>query len=285
MYPIRKPFFGDPLFPFDMVYKAQKQPHNELPHHLHDRYELVYVYKGKGTFFIDNTFYDKKAGDLFIIPGDTIHCSFPDPIEPIVSSAVFFAPALAQDEAVNDSYSALRCFTIARRKKNYKVELTEALSRWVEIGMEQINDELHQQASGFHEAVILQLRQLLLHVNRYSSEDSTAQDTNKRIGPSWLRKSIKAIDEHPEFHVGLSEFAAQSSVSPAHFSRVFRQFTGMNLTDYVNAKRIIIAKEMLRGTEENIGVIAERCGFDCLPHFHRIFKSLTNLTPGVYRKQ
>lgn len=60
MTPLRKPFQGDPLFPMEMVYRTKKSPQLELPHHLHDLYELVYVYQGKGTFFIENKLMEKK---------------------------------------------------------------------------------------------------------------------------------------------------------------------------------------------------------------------------------
>lgn len=76
MKPFRKPFFGDPLFPFEINHKNIKKQDNELPDHLHDRYELVYVYQGKGTFFIDNTWYEKKVGIYlsFQVTQSTIPC-------------------------------------------------------------------------------------------------------------------------------------------------------------------------------------------------------------------
>ncbi|MDO7488684.1 AraC family ligand binding domain-containing protein [Peribacillus frigoritolerans] len=40
----------DLLFPFSFVYQDTKSPQNELSDHMHDHYEIVYVYNGKGTF-------------------------------------------------------------------------------------------------------------------------------------------------------------------------------------------------------------------------------------------
>jgi AraC-like DNA-binding protein len=58
----------------------------------------------------------------------------------------------------------------------------------------------------------------------------------------------------------------------------------MSVTDFVNAKRIMMAKEMLRRTDRSVGEVAERCGFDSLPHFHRVFRALTGTTPGAWRR-
>lgn len=116
MQPYRKSFAGDPLFPFEIVYKTIKYPDNELPDHLHDHYELVYVHSGQGIFFIDNCWYQKSAGDLFVIPGNTIHHSLPDLEDPIVSSAIFFAPSLIAGPLLGDGYFPLQCYEIARKK-------------------------------------------------------------------------------------------------------------------------------------------------------------------------
>ncbi|MBW5449086.1 helix-turn-helix domain-containing protein [Cohnella sp. CFH 77786] len=285
MTPYRKPFFGDPLFPFDINYKDIKSPQQELPDHLHDRFELVYVYAGKGTFFIDKTFYEKTPGDLFVIPGNTIHRSFPDPDDPIVSTAVFFAPALAQAGTFDEGYSGLRCFELARNRKSFKIELPDELRKPLETVLDGMEEELRLQRNGYRHAVRLLLQQLLLQVNRYAASAIPGDAGDRRIGPAWMQLALREIDEFPGRGIGLSELAERASVSPPHFSRVFKRLTGMNVTDYVNAKRIVLAKELLLETEDSVGLIAERCGFESLPHFHRVFKSLTGVTPAAYKRE
>ncbi|WP_309120487.1 helix-turn-helix domain-containing protein [Paenibacillus sp.] len=289
MKPYRKPFFGDPLFPVDLVFQGLKKPENELPDHLHDRYELVYVHQGRGTFFIDETFYEKNAGDLFVIPGNAIHRSIPDEAEPIVSTALFFAPALAAEAPSDaDGYRPLRCFESARKRKRYKLELSaDADARNdVERILGRIHEELEERRLGYREAVRLLLRELLLRLNRLEpAEGRSAGGPDLRIVPPWMDAVLRELDRLPEGASGLSELSRRANVSPAHFSRVFKRLTGMNVTDYLNAKRIVRAKELLRDTGEHVGEIAERCGFDSMPHFHRVFKSLTGLTPGAYRKR
>ncbi|THF73468.1 helix-turn-helix domain-containing protein [Cohnella fermenti] len=285
MNPYRKPFFGDPLFPFELVYHDKKSRARELPDHLHDRYELVYVHRGSGTFFIDKTFYEKKPGDLFVIPGNTIHRSTPDESDPYVTSALFFSPAFAKTESLDDSYSPLRSFETARKLKSYKLEMPEELRDAFETLLGKINLELRNKELGYREAVRLSLGDLLLRLNRHAASVLTEETSvDYGVGPGWMKEALRAIDESPERDAGLAEMSRRSAVTPPHFSRVFKQLTGMNLTDYVNAKRIILAKELLTGTDDSVGVIAERCGFGSLPHFHRVFKSLTGLSPAAYKK-
>lgn len=133
MNPIRKPFALEPHFPVHIVYRGYRELKNELPDHLHDLYEAVYIHQGKGTFFIDDALYDKEPGDLFLIPGNTVHRAFPSADDPIVSTAVFFAPSFVQTDSLGDDYDALRCFHISRRTKQYKIRLAEPMRQQIEV--------------------------------------------------------------------------------------------------------------------------------------------------------
>ncbi|WP_373231137.1 helix-turn-helix domain-containing protein [Cohnella sp.] len=285
MNPIRKSFSDDPLFPFDFVYKDTKSPQRELPDHLHDRYELIYVYGGKGTLFIDQKFYDMGPGDIFLIPGNSIHRALPDTVEPVTSTAIFFAPSLISHENLDDSYSSLRCFELARKWKHYKIETSAQLQKHMVMALEDIHLELNQKNPGYRYAISLQLQQVLLRLNRLVMSMHVSELDDARIGPLWMNKILHYIAQHPDQNLGLSALAEQASVTPAHFSRVFKQLTGMNVTDYVNAKRIAQAKELIRTTDEGLSWIADRCGFESLPHFHRMFKRMTGQTPGAYKRK
>lgn len=285
MQPYRKSFAGDPLFPFEIVYKTIKHPDKELPDHLHDHYELVYVHSGQGIFFIDNCWYQKSAGDLFVIPGNTIHHSLPDLEDPIVSSAIFFAPTLIAGPSLGDGYFSLQCYEIARKKKRFKIGLAGSLRIAAEMAIKQIAEEFANQETGYREAVLLTIGQLLLQINRHLLTDEITQHESPRIGPSWILRALKRIDEHPEREIHLTDLAREACVSPSHFSRVFRQLTSLNVIGYVNTKRIIKAKELLLFSDENVNVIAEKCGYETPAHFYRVFKSLTGETPGQYRNR
>ncbi|WP_438351507.1 helix-turn-helix domain-containing protein [Paenibacillus sp. FA6] len=150
--------------------------------------------------------------------------------------------------------------------------------------MEQISQEMIRCNIGYREAVRLIACQLLLHINRLILTSTRSQTEESRIGPSWMMEALREINEHPERQFGLVKLAEQANISPPHFSRVFRQWTTMNVTNYINAKRIIRAKEMLLQSEEIISVIADQCGFDTPTHFYRIFKNVTGVTPNAYRK-
>ncbi|WP_222597227.1 helix-turn-helix domain-containing protein [Chitinophaga pinensis] len=50
-------------------------------------------------------------------------------------------------------------------------------------------------------------------------------------------------------------------------------------------KRIERAQFLMVTTSHSLSSIAEGVGFDTLPHFIKIFKKVTSVTPGKYREQ
>ncbi|WP_164848668.1 AraC family transcriptional regulator [Paenibacillus sp. DCT19] len=116
--------------------------------------------------------------------------------------------------------------------------------------------------------------------------DATDPENSPRPvpGPSWLSTILSSIDDKLRNGLSLPELAQQAAVSPAHFSRAFKRYTGMTLTDYALARRVIMAKEHLLKSDATMASIADACGFESLPHFYRQFKKLTGTTPAAYRR-
>jgi transcriptional regulator GlxA family with amidase domain len=141
------------------------------------------------------------------------------------------------------------------------------------------------QNNGYQEAIRIYLCEWLLNLNRHAQKVSAfVAHSSYHVTPPWIREALRLIDERIGQQLHSASLARAVSVSPAHFSRVFKQQTGMNVTDYVHAKRVVHAKELLAQTENSIAQIAERCGFESMAHFHRIFKRITGPPPKAYRK-
>lgn len=284
MHPVRKVFDANDAFPFSLAYKNTKSSQSELPDHFHDWYEIVYVYRGKGTFFIDHTFYEMKQGDLFLIPGNTIHRATPDKETPVTSTAIYFSPSIVQTPNLGDSFSYLHGFEQAAAHHNYKFETLLSQRQNLDSGLESIQYEFKHPNLGHRQAILLQLLQLLLFLNRDLGSGTKPSTGDSIAPPMWMREILLYIDQHFCEDIGLKTLSKRASVTPAHFSRVFKQLIGMNITAYIMTKRIIRAKQLLSENDLNISIIAEMCGFESLPHFHAMFKRVLGMTPAAARK-
>ncbi|WP_230156136.1 AraC family transcriptional regulator [Peribacillus sp. Bi96] len=280
---MQKKFDNNTLFPLSLVYQDTKSTESELPAHFHDRYEIIYVYDGEGIFFIDNVFHNIKKGDLIIIPGNTIHHTIHDKDNPVTCTVIFFNPLLIHNNSLGESFSYHQLFEKSQKAKYYKYSMQFNQQKVLESHFEDMNRESTDAEFGFKHAILLQLHMVLHYLNRmvfpYKCEFASPN-----WGPLWMKDILSYIENNFTNGLSLVELANKANVSTAHFSRVFKQMIGLNVSDYIVQKKIIMAKELLLHTDENISVIAERSGFQSMPHFHHTFKKHLGSTPGDYRK-
>ena len=102
--------------------------------------------------------------------------------------------------------------------------------------------------------------------------------------PAAIAKARSHIHDHLGEPVVLGEVAKIAGLSDSHFCRLFRQVTGLTLTDYVNRCRVEWAKDELLKKERRVSEIAFEVGYQSLSQFNRNFLRLTGLAPTSWRQ-
>ncbi|MFS0838278.1 helix-turn-helix domain-containing protein [Paenibacillus sp. 1P03SA] len=85
--------------------------------------------------------------------------------------------------------------------------------------------------------------------------------------------------------ISLDQLAARLNLSAAYLSVYIKEKTGANFSEQLNAIRIRRAKELLGGTGLSVQEISVRIGYRNVTSFNRMFKKMTGLPPGEYRKK
>lgn len=91
------------------------------------------------------------------------------------------------------------------------------------------------------------------------------------------------IQEHLGDDLSLVVLAEQVYLNPAYLSRLYKQVTGKNLSEYISDMRLDKAKELLCKNDMKINEVASSIGYESAAHFSRIFKRATDMTPQEYR--
>ena len=95
---------------------------------------------------------------------------------------------------------------------------------------------------------------------------------------------IEYIHDHLDAELSLDHLAAVAHVSPYHFARLFKNSTGLPPHQYVIARRVERAKELLRERgRPPLAEVALEVGFADQSHFTRHFKRLVGVTPRQFR--
>ncbi|MBM7839280.1 AraC-like DNA-binding protein [Alkalihalobacillus xiaoxiensis] len=259
--------------PLYLSYHQNKPTEEELPDHLHDWHEVIFVFGGSGTFLIDSQLLPAKAGDVFIIPSNKIHRGIPDKPHYILSNVLYLHPRLF---AESSDYEA-SIIHLANQTKQYKFHLTEQAH--CTYLLDQLHKEQTEQALGHVQAMMAFVQLIFVHLNRFAIEDRL-QPRMSRFG-----SLLAYIEEHLSEPLSLDELAKRENVTTAHLSRLFKREVGLTVFDYILTKRISLAKSKLMETGDTIEEIAYHSGFSSLPHFYRSFKRLTDMTPHSYRKE
>jgi AraC-like DNA-binding protein len=103
--------------------------------------------------------------------------------------------------------------------------------------------------------------------------------------PSKILASIGYIQQNLKTDLTVSTLAKKANLHQDYFSRLFLRYTGERPLDYIHMKRIERAQYLIATTKLSYTQIAEATGFTTLPYFSKIFKKVTSLTPGEYRKR
>ena len=104
-----------------------------------------------------------------------------------------------------------------------------------------------------------------------------------------IQKIIDEIDncirEKENEELTLSLLARRFGYSEYHFSRKFREISGMQFRDYLRFRRLAFALKQVRDTRRGLLDIALDHGFSSHESFTRAFKEAYGVTPSEYRQK
>lgn len=109
------------------------------------------------------------------------------------------------------------------------------------------------------------------------------EDLSARRGAQLIQHVHTYIAEHVAEDLSLSALAQTVFLSPVYLSRLYKQLTGSNLSEYVQSVRLEHARSLLEHGAVRVSDIAYQSGFESAAHFSRTFKKAFGITPQEYR--
>ncbi len=129
------------------------------------------------------------------------------------------------------------------------------------------------------------LTRALLRRNRVINElKRKGAEEGKTVPRERISDLVEFLDENYMDPYDRRELARKFEFNEDYMLQLFKKHTGMTISQYINARRVEAAKQLISETDGTIIDIAYRVGFDNITYFHRIFKNMTGTTPREFRR-
>ncbi|MDF2669714.1 MAG: hypothetical protein K0R67_2020 [Paenibacillus sp.] len=107
----------------------------------------------------------------------------------------------------------------------------------------------------------------------------------KREDRDWIVDFLQEyVQHHYNDDISLDLVADKLNLSSGYVSKYYKEKTGVNFSDFLNEFRIQKAKGLLQQSDYRIQEIAAQVGYLNVNSFIRMFRKVTGIPPGEYRR-
>ena len=127
----------------------------------------------------------------------------------------------------------------------------------------------------FDELMVAWTRFLLEKLRKYGEKHRYSYE---------VKEALEYIRKHYAEKITVEELAEHLEISKGHFSRIFKQQTGVPFVKYLNQYRVDRAEELIRNTNLKVYEIAEKAGIQDYTYFTQVFRSIKGISPSELRR-
>ena len=246
--------------------------------HEHNFYELFFYMSGSVDYVIEQGVFPLKDFDLVIVPPHCLHqLIVHDENAPYKRNVLWIYPRFVK-KLSSEQTNLLAAVEAFNKNGNYIIrdldfafELKKLAERIdaIEKGDAFGRDLLYENA----------FREIFILINRYLEKH---QDV--RFHPNGnpvILQAIHYIEGHIAEKIAIKDLSSHVGLNEYYLSHLFKKEVGSTIHQYINKKRLNIAKGYL---DERMPLkdIAAKTGFGDVSHFIQVFKKEYAITPKKY---
>lgn len=237
--------------------------------HTHHFTELFYVIRGEGYFLVDEQKEKVKQDDFIIVNPNVSHTEVGEKN----STLEYIVLGIDGLQFLNDEQQGYYDFSI-HNYEDYKHEILFYLRTLVE--------EAQRKDDHFENICHNLLEILIINMLRRTNKSLLIEATQK------VTKECKFIEQYINEHytedITLQKLSELTYLNKYYIVHSFKKYKGLSPINYMIAKRIEEAQNLLTTTTMSLSKVAEALGFSSQSYFSQIFKKEVKVTPNQYRK-
>lgn len=242
------------------------------PLHTHTFYEIVFIARGKGIHCVNDRQQVLADGSLVLIRPWDVH-SFR-------ALNYFDFEIFSLGFLENELQSGLEYLEIsADFLTSPELPLHLVLNGSDKVFLEQQLERMFSEQDPVLRKQIFKviLQQVFYHL-------MFLEKNEKEVLPDWLSRLDEEMSIQKNYVEGLPQMLRICHYSQEYLNRMFRKYFHMTPTEYINAKRMIYAAELLMTGKYEIIEVCEMVGFCNLSYFYAVFKKQYGCTPYRFTK-
>ncbi len=254
--------------------------------HNHDFFEMMYVYSGHCTNYVNHTEMQLHEGNLLLYNLQTVHkLIIDDPntvvFNIIVGKEVFshsFMSLLQEDDPIMSFYINSLYNIPEDEYLIFNLKDTDALLPLHDMIIEFVNkDKLYTKV------MRSDFMNLLIRLARIRSKRQS-DHSRVRDGSLDINEVLNYIHENYK-DITLQDLAEHYSYTTRTMIRYLKKYAHMSFSDIIRDYRMLSATDLLQNTSMTIDDIAFETGFKERGYFDKVFKRQFHMTPVEYRNQ
>lgn len=249
--------------------------------HYHDFYEFYIFYTGVPYFCVEEQVFPLKPCTLVILPPFILHGLVSSQTsKDYERSWMYITPSIMQTIGIGiQDFNAFFKECLDNGKLYFYIDRDTAdkLRKLIEEIKENVNKvtpiEKWKNAHCIAEFLY----------TIYEIAKNTEAESSPIVINETMQAVLNYINNNFAENLSIDGLAKQFSLSPSYLSRSFSAYTGRSIYNYIQYRRIMLAKEMICSNKPFMEVAFE-CGFNDYSCFLRAFTKSTGKTPKEYKK-
>ena len=244
----------------------------DFPMHAHEMYEVYYFISGDCSYLVEGCEYALRSHDLLITRSAEAHKMILHSDAPYERIVIHFHPSLLEQIAPDGLL--LRPFTARPLgMQNLYRSADGALPRWSTCF------EILSRPAELAAQKRLHIIQCLLSILDSIAFSDAVSDTDAPQGANLACDLMNYVNEHLFEELSLHSISETFFLSPSQLNRLFRRASGSSCWSYIQIKRLLAARELLRQGQPAT-VVCETCGFHDYSTFYRAYRAHFGAAPS-----
>jgi len=278
---MEKNYIDKPESPYSVHYRSERFFKEPTDFKCHKHLEIYILHTGSASTLIEDEIYSLESDSLVVIKPFELHKTNTDTGNKIIRSNLYInMDFLLEKLGASDIVQLVNPFCSSDFASIGKVYLAHEVIEEIDHLFKTMAEEIKNPDSSLY--ICLCICKILYLIRR--------QLTKKEIPSAYLvesnpiRQVIHYINQNLHGNLNVNNIRKELNYSKYYLCHIFKKYMNCTITEYIQNRKISLAKKYLAGMDESITNISNMLGYSSQTYFSTVFKNITGMTPNDYKK-